>query len=323
MAACVYVGALCGGAYLGFEHFRLSDPRGASDAVDYVGMYDGHVSQSVRRYRILVPLLARAVPVKLASHLGSDLERRPAQFAFLVVNSIQMLGAVAFLHAALRRLGFAWSEVVLGGVLFLTTPPAVAAAAVPMVDASTYLASAAVFWAIVVRSSAVLVAALVFGVFAREPAVLIALSAWVSRRFRWYVPLGSAAFALGLWLVFKVAYDRAYPYAFAARTLPTQHLGHVAAVLGQLAQSPLKHAVLLLRSALMSYLGVGALALFGLPLRGQLPAHIRALGPWIALSGLVGVGGNFDRLSYMGFPALLPFALLGVRRIAGGTASPS
>jgi hypothetical protein len=194
----------------------------------------------------------------------------------------------------------------------LVAPPAILAAGTPLVDASTYLAAVAVLWAIERRSTACLVTTLVIGVFAREPTVLLAIPAALSRRFRWYVPLGTAAIAFGTWLVFKMEYDHIHPYASSESTFSVQAHAHVAGLL----RSTVASLPLILRSALQTYLGIGALALYGWPLRNQLPGYIRALGPWLGICGLAGlVLGNFDRISFMGAPALLPYSLLGLQRM--------
>ena len=310
----IYFAVLAGSAYPTFRYFDMNGARKPGDSVDYVAIYKGHVvGNNHHRYRVLVPYLARVVPVRAMVWLVRAAADRPVELAFFLVNFTMILASAGFMHAAMGRLGFSWKERLLGGALFLTSIPAVQAAATPLVDAGTYLASSLMLWAVVISSPALVVCALVFGIFAREASVSLVLFALLSGRFRVRVPLGGFFVVIAMWLGFVVAFD-----AMDGSQVKWDMLIGVGQGMVVHSKDP---AYMFSRSYIgefvEAYVVTLPFALVGWRFRHRLPAYVVQAAPWLLFCLALGfIVGEPGRTSFMGFPMLLPFVLLGIRRIS-------
>lgn len=319
LTVLLYAGLQFGGAYTAYLHFDPKDPRGLSDALDYLQMYSGQTNQTKHRYRVLVPDLTRLVPTRAFAWLGHGIASRPAEFAFFLVNFLQMLLAVFLLHLILEHLGFAWEEAVIVGALFVTGAPAVVAAGTPMLDATTYLASVAMVWAVVKSKHWWVVIILVLATFAREPLVLLALIPLAARRPRWLWPAAAGVVAAGGWLVFKHWFDTAHPYTVMTSTFAEQ----ARIQLRYLFQVRRTFGPAQLRDFVDTYIAIGPLALLGWRGRDGLPSYWRWMGLWIPFCVALGFAtGNPGRISYMLLPVVAPYCAMGVRVLRGVPASP-
>ncbi len=163
-----------------FSRFNLD--LDLPDVAEYVSVYQGaRLSEvpSPYRYRIVVPLLARAAP-DLPSWLvreGEDREARSILFRFALINLIGLATAALLLFQLMHAVGFDNLESLLGGLLFLLSFPALTIATLPLVDAWAYAMLAGALYALVRRNHPLLFVLFAIGMFTKETTILVPLAA--------------------------------------------------------------------------------------------------------------------------------------------------
>lgn len=122
----------------------LTPASGYTDTIDYIKMYkrDPEV-RTMQSLRIVVPLLARAVPDLPQSLFASKnrlLHSEDLKIAikFAVVNLFLLIGACIALYVLQRGFDLNFFQALLGVVLFLSSTTVVRAAGLPMTDAGFY-----------------------------------------------------------------------------------------------------------------------------------------------------------------------------------------
>jgi hypothetical protein len=145
VVALLVAASLYGVSYPQFRHFDLEDPRGFSDARNYVEMSHGNYQVSIKhRHRFLIPLAAGGVQELLEPFIADrDLLDRLSFYAvnFLIV---WLTGLLVFL--ILEGLGFSWALSLVGISAFVTSRFTIASAALPVVDSAYFLAIAAIVY---------------------------------------------------------------------------------------------------------------------------------------------------------------------------------
>jgi hypothetical protein len=136
---------LYGASYQQFKHFDLDDPRGFSDARNYIEMSHGNYQVSIKhRHRFLIPFAAGTVRSAVSPLVPDPLLRD--RLSFYIVNFAVLWATAMLLFLVLMRLRIAWPLSLLGMVAFLSSRFAIASAALPLVDSGYFLAIAAITW---------------------------------------------------------------------------------------------------------------------------------------------------------------------------------
>jgi hypothetical protein len=170
-------------AYLTVTKVDLHDAAlgGASgDAAQYVRMFQGVGLEQIPkpfRYRILTPYLARLVPFPPAALTGGY-EVSPdkiVMFRFAMVNVVGLAATGLIVHLLCEALGFGVWESLAGSLLFMTGFTVVNFGAAPMVDALSFLFLAAAILCVLRGWSAGLLLSVLVGMFARETTAYVLL----------------------------------------------------------------------------------------------------------------------------------------------------
>lgn len=318
LVAAVSAALLYGSTYQQFRFFTPADPGGAADALHYLAMARGERPSQPedRHYRWVTPAAASVIlPLARLVVTDDDLALR---LAFYVVNLAFSLVACLALFSMLETVGFSPLLALLGVCAFATSRITVLVTGTPLVDAGYFCAIALVVCLTVQRRAiplALLMPALILFKATTIPFLLLALL--TPLRNRWVIWAGLLAAASSLFL--------------SGRWLTHIYGNSNASSVGTL----LEHALLLpdTASRLFTWSGVHDLqngfSLF-LPLAGagvwlnarhrthEIPLVVVATVP-IAF-GFALLSGNFGRMFFAAFPAVITFALIAVEHVMTGAA---
>jgi hypothetical protein len=307
--------------YQTYKHYGLAEAP--MDTASYMTLAESgpEAIHPPFRYRLLTPLLARAIDFApgypIAIDFTTDAGRQRLFFHFLLVNFALTIAASALLFLWLRgRVESTWAWI--GSLLYLFGFFTVTSNLIPMADAGCHLAIIAALLCLDRnRPLAFLITALA-GVFAKETVVIV-LAAWIFvqaigdwkklRRLALLAPAVGAYLVVSR-LVYPATaeygfYDPGYVLSGFLRVLDPRTYG----------RSFLFHAVLgnlPLIAALAGWIG----------LRGRRGGRVpvdRELWVFFALLGLgvaMGIGNNAARLAFMAFPAVTLFEARVSREIA-------
>ena len=172
---------------LSVSRFRLVDA--GDDIREYVSIEQGKPLSEVAppyRYRVLTPLMARAVPPPPASLFvnRSDLDERVVLFRFAVVNTLGLAVAAWFLLLLMEALGFGSWQSLVGSLLFLGSFFPLFSTTLPRVDAWAYAFLAGCLWALLAGRPMVLFALFSLGIFTKETILLVPLAVMLLRQSR-------------------------------------------------------------------------------------------------------------------------------------------
>ena len=194
---------------LSVSRFRLEDAR--DDIRAYIGIQQGKPLSEVAppyRYRILTPLLARAVPPPPASLFVNrkHLADRRVLFRFAVVNTLGLAAAAWFLLLLMDATGFDPWQSLVGGLLFLGSFIPMTTATLPRVDAWAFAFLAGSLWAVVRGRPRILFVLFSLGMFTKETTLLVPLAVLLLKQPRKarVVQLACLAPALLAYFVFRV-----------------------------------------------------------------------------------------------------------------------
>ena len=192
---------LYGVSYDRFRHFDVADPKGASDAPDYVKMSYGNYSVSwSHKYRIVVPLLARGLRSLVAKYISDKnvLDKLP----FYGVNFIFMSLCALLLFEFLCHLKFERWLSAFGTVIFLTSRITVLATGTPLVE-SFYLLSVILIVLLAARNKIKYLAAIMpILILSKEGIYPVAMIPLLTKKGR--SPLYICSLALSFVLVYFV-----------------------------------------------------------------------------------------------------------------------
>lgn len=147
---------------------------GYTDSRDYLAMAQGQSVGGKRGHRLLVPWLAAHVPGLPRSMFspGAPVQNRDWARRFAVVNAAFLLGTCVCLLGIARSIHFNWTQTASMLAMFLSAPPVVIAAGLPMTDAAFWFFLAAALLAILHQRPIVYFAVLAVGVLAKELVLL-------------------------------------------------------------------------------------------------------------------------------------------------------
>jgi hypothetical protein len=317
------------GAYLSVTKVDIHDTAlgGAKgDAAQYVRMFQGVSLREIPkpfRYRILTPYLARCVPFLPQSmtrvyDVSSD---KIVKFKFAVVNVLGLGVAGLFTSLLCQTIGFTALESLVGALLFVTGFTAVNFGGAPMVDALSFLFLGAAVVCVLRNWAAGLVVSVLVGMFARESTAYVLVPILTQK-----APASTRVRNVLLCLPGIVAY-----LVFREVLLPTRMGWNYGGAdmldnLRLVFTSPGRLGWILTDGGLAFGL-LWILALWG----GWTLARRRAWDhPLFRLSFLIPfavvvpnlIWANIGRLFYLAFPAVIPLALLSIRRVFGEAELP-
>ena len=319
--ALVCLGASAAIVYPAVTKYALLDPGlggPGGDVGQYVRMYRGEPLANIARpfrYRVFTPFAARVVPVPphaLLRYFELDGDKLVA-LRFGLVNFAGLAVAGALLAAFCETLGFATAESLLAALLFYTAFPVVNYGGTAMVDAWGY--AFLMLGLVAIRRDALLPLAFagLAGMLAKETTVLLVPAALLLQGIRGRVIARLAALAPGLVLyaVFRrVLFPGGYGFPGDPRT-------SIENLVYRLAHGPY-----------LAWIawdgGTAFLALWPLAIVGWLGARRAGAEPLARLAWLVPpllvtpflIGSNIGRIWFYAFPVVIPWAVLGLRRLA-------
>ena len=321
--AMVFLWAAAGLVYPPITKYDLYDPGlggREGDVGQYVRIYQGVPLQQVARpfrYRVLTPRLARlvpAVPHALLRYFDVN-EEKQVKYRFGIVNLVALAVSGLLMVMLCGSLGFGLGEGLLATFLYYTSFPVINSAGTPMVDAWAHAFLLLGLVAALRGSLPWLAAASLIGMFAKEttlllvPAVLVLDAPWRSKATRLLVLLpGVLAYAVFRFVLYPGGYG-----------LPGDPATAMSNLIWRLNHGPY----------LMWILFDGGTA-FGLlwPLAAYGAWSLRGASrdPLVRLAWLVPgvllvpflIGSNIGRIWFYAFPAVIPLAVAGLRRLMNG-----
>lgn len=306
--------------------YDLSDPGLGGREGDvglYVRMYQGvplHGIARPWRYRILTPYMARLVPNlpgKLARYFDVDEDKR-IKFRFGMVNMLGLACSGLLLIRWSERLGLAAHEAILAAFLFFTSFPVVNFGGTPMVDAWGYAFLLAGLIATLEGSIAGVLATTLIGLFAKETMVLLAPAILLlphppKRRFALLLAMLPGLVAYG---VFR------YGYFAGGYGQPDDPVSTFRSLAEHFRQGP--YLAWIAWDAGTAFGLLWPLVFVGIARLRATPAAPLARLAWMVPLVLVVpflIGSNIGRIWFYAFPAVIPLALVGLRRFTGEPAA--
>jgi hypothetical protein len=291
----------------------------------YVRMEQGAPLAAIARpwrYRVLTPWMARAVP-PLPHVLGRyfDLSAdKLVKFRFGMVNMLGLALAGVLLVAWGERIGLASYEALLAAFVFFTSFPVVNFGGTPMVDAWAY-AFLLLGLLMALRGSVMGVAlATLAGLFAKETMVLLAPAILLlpmpgRRRVRLLLAMlpGLAAYGVFRWGFFAGGYGQPDDPVSTFRMLATRFR-----------EGP--YWAWITWDGGSAFGPAWLLAFAGLAEARRTPGAPLARLAWLVPVVLVVpflIGSNIGRIWFYAFPAVIPLALVGLRRFTGPRPLPA
>ncbi len=308
----VFLSSATAVAYATFDHHPELGVGASSDAVHYLAMLQGASGDEVAapyRYRVLTPLLARAIPgsvlgaipIQRAMDAESD-----ARLRFAIVNMLGLASAAFFMFLLLRRLQYTDTESILGGMLLLALLPVAAWSTLPMTDALGYAFLTMCLWALAADRPGWLVVAFALGLLQKETILIVPLAALLmpSNKGKW---MAVVAVPLVLYLGYRM-YD-----ATTSPQTPVPAWGWGDYV-SRLFLGPERASFAF--HSLMTFGVIWLLAALGWRAAATRPplAQWRFLLIPILLAPFLLVR-NVPRVWSYAFPLMIPLALLGLRRV--------
>lgn len=164
-----FAGLLAGPAWIGYHYFALSRYSAGNDVVSYLRIAQGEApANPVHFYRVAVPLAARALADGVSILAPHRDRQQLIRGAFLVVNLAITAAAALVLYLMLLDFVPEPGYALLGVLAFLLSRDVIDETGLPLVDSLMFLAVAASFYAIRVRSAPILAAVLLLGPSVKE-----------------------------------------------------------------------------------------------------------------------------------------------------------
>jgi len=320
--ACLWVSAAL--VYPPITKYPLYEPGlggREGDVGQYVRMYQGVPLEQIARpfrYRVFTPLLARAVPPvpqPLLRYFDVDADKL-VKYHFGIANLLGLTAAGLLMVALCQSLGFAALEGLLAAFLFYTSFPVVNSAGTPMVDAWAHAFLLLGLVAALRGSLAWLFVASLVGMLAKETTLLLVPAVLLlggppramARKLLALLP-GVAAYAVFRFVLYPGGYGHAGDTGTAAANL-VWRLTHGPYWAWILFEAVTAFGLLWLLAA------VGAWSLRG-PGRHPL-LRLAWLVPAVLLVPFL-IGSNIGRIWFYAFPAVIPLAVAGIRRLLEGS----
>ena len=286
---------------------RVAAATGYSDTAIYIGMFYGSPEPSLTSGRPLVPLLARLVPDLPRGRLFGperyETRERLAANKFAVVNLLFLVASALLLGRLQLGFGLTPAQSFLGILVFLSAPPIVRSAGLPMPDSAFYFFLLVCAIAIQRRNAWLFLVGTSVGVLAKE-LILLALPLVLFTPMNWRRRVGflvATIPALALYLVSS---------AYGASQLPDYLLRSPLAPL-EPGREGLR-ALGTLNGWLKLFLSFGLAwvpALYAL-FRCQIPELLWRWRWWIliVLAVVLATAVNLARIPFAAFPVVAPLA---------------
>ena len=314
--------------YPAMTKYQLYEPglggRGG-DTGQYVAMYQGTpLAQIIKpfRYRVFTPYMARLVPLPPHGLLRyfDITPDKIVQYHFAVANLLGLALSGMLLIALCESFGLAAPWGMLGALLFLTSLTVVNSAGAPMTDAWAYAFLLLGLVAAIRGSMAWLSLASLVGMFAKETTLLLVPAVLLLADPPRAKLMKLAALIPGVvgYAIFRHACS-AGGYSF-----PSDVTTAVSDTIWRFRHGPYLWWIAFEGAAafgaILPLAWIGALSLRGSP-RAPL-ARLSWLVPGTLIPPLfnaIGIGSGIGHIWFYSFPAMIPLALVGLRRVLDGT----
>jgi len=325
--ALVFLWAAAGLVYPPVTKYDLYDPGlggREGDVGQYVRIYQGvPLQQIVRpfRYRVLTPWMARLVPAAPQSLLRYfDMsEEKEVKYHFGIVNLVALAVAGFLLVMLCESLGFGTRDGLLAAFLYYTSFPVINTGGTPMVDAWAHAFLLLGLVAVLRGAHPWLFVASLFGMLAKETTLLLVPAVLILHE-----PARSKATKLlallpGV-LVYAVFRFVLYPGGYGA---PSDTATALSNLVYRLNHGPYLWWILFDGGTAFGLLW--PLAAYGAwSLRGASRDPLLRLA-WLVPAVLLVpflIGSNIGRIWFYAFPAVIPLAVAGLRRLLNGSGGP-
>lgn len=301
---------------LSVSRFRLDDS--GRDIIQYLRIHDGTSLKEIPppyRYRVLTPLLARAVPALPEGLTERDrrLDEKAPLFKFAVVNLLGLATAAWFLMRMMDAMGFGPWQSWLGGLLFLGSHFPLTTATLPVADAWAYAFLAGCLYAVLTRRHVLLAVLFCLGIFTKEPVLIAPLAAFLVRQ-PWRPRVAQlCAFIPGAlaYLVFRVFLFPAEVELYSVSSASK----FAAEVFGR----PDRFAFYMSRAA-MTFGVLWIVAAWGFWMNRRRTEHPLIRWSWLAPAILAVpfvLALNVGKVWFFSFPIVIPLAVWGLEQWSG------
>lgn len=306
---------------LSVSRFRFED--GGRDITQYLKIHDGTSLSEIPppyRYRVLTPVLARAVPPMPPGLMERDrrLDDKVPLFKFAVVNLLGLATAAWFLMRMMDTMGFGPWQAFCGGLLFLGCHFPLTTATLPVTDAWAYAFLVGCMHGLLTRRHVLVAVLFALGVFTKETVLIAPLAALVLRQ-PWRARLAQlGAFLPGAlaYLVFRVVLYPPEPGLYSLESAS----GFAAEVFGR----PDRFAFYMSRAA-MTFGVLWIAAAYGFALNRARTEHPLIRWSWLAPAILAlpfVLALTVGKVWFFSFPIVIPLAVWGLERWFGGSTRP-
>lgn len=285
----------------------LDSPTVYPDSRRYVHLVMGEPEQPPFRYRVLVPALARLIPDRVVTSLTIRKNPTPvwlAQVKLCLLNALFLSLTGWALWLLLVRLDFSDAEALLGSVVFYLMRPTIQFGSTPMVDPASWFLIALGAACLVRRQFGWLSLVLVAGAVTKETTfILVPLALLLPERPK----IRELALIVlpGLTVLLALRFVLGAPWL---SWVEPARVGRVSVTIGRWFTPSGLHSA------------AGAFGLLWVPAvigyRNASPLLRR--WTWVLVPMLVlmfWLGTNLGRLLFLAFPAVIPLALVGMRRL--------
>ncbi len=318
LVAAVAIAILYGSTYQQFRFFTLAHPGGATDAQHYVAMMRGTpiVDPAIRQFRWLTPSAASLVK-PMADAIVDD-DELSIRLAFYVVNFAFSLVAALALFRLLHAMHFSVLLSLLGVCAFAASRVTVLVTATPMADAAYFCAIAIVVWLTIEKSALALALMLPLLALTKETIIPFLLLPFLTDMRKAPVMWAGLAAAAATFVISGQVVEGYYSGKDAA--LAAAILEHAADTGQQLARLFTIAGIHDLQNGFSLLL---PLSVIGVWLNSRhryhrVPVVVVATVP-IALA-LALLSGNFGRMLFAAFPAVIAYALITVEHVTARSA---
>ena len=305
---------LYGSTYQQFRFFTLDNPGGAADAIHYVDMARGDLPDEpeIRHHRWVTPALARLVKPLADTIVGDD--DLSLRLGFYLVNFVFSLVAAVALFRLLQAMQYSMLLSLLGVSAFAASRVTVLVTATPMADAAYLCAIAILVCLTLERKPLALAMMFPLLVLTKEtiiPFLFLPFFAGMRNSLVLWGGLAAAAVTFVISGQVVAGYYSGQQASLAATIL--EHAEELRQSVGQLLTLQGLHdaqhgfSVLLPMSAIGGWLNARYRY-------HHVPTVVVATVP-IAF-GLALLSGNFGRMLFAAFPAVIAYALITVEHVA-------
>ena len=321
----VILAALYGNSYQQFRHFDPTDPRGASDGLDYMKMSHGDWEvKATRRYRFIVPTLASWLQPEIGRVVKDPMNRDI--LSFYLVNFLFMAGAAWLFYLLLRAYEFPWAVALIGVLFFCFSRITALSTGTPLVDSVYYLAIVFTLLCTYTRRWNELALAMPLLALSKETIFpFLALALFAGKGARMKLSAGLAiGFGLTAWtrhlIKTQVPLDTEYPASFAV--VVTSHVESMHSSLLRLISPTGWHDIQNGFSLVLVLAVIGGWIQWKLPAseRRRMPPLFLLVVPLALFYALL--SSNLGRMFFAASFVIIPYALVALEYVMGSLEEP-